>query len=106
MTEFQIDPTSFAPAGDAIDAVGADLQARWEQLKAQSLAVHFGQHDDVAPLIQMSLMSAIEIADECFGSSTEELVAFSDGLRTTGEIYGAAEDDTLSAVHEQPVPEG
>lgn len=91
-TGFQINPEDFGPAGDRMDAAAADLRAQWQQLKAKSEAVQFGQYDLVGPLVQMTLLSAVAVADECFGSSGDALGEYAQGLRATGTPYLEAEE--------------
>jgi hypothetical protein len=53
-----------------------------------------GQTDMVAPLIQMTLMGAVAVADSCFGSSHEALGSHADGLHNMAKQYQTTEDDT------------
>jgi len=96
MAGFSVNPDDLHTAGDTLVQAGGDLHQQWQQLKAQTMAIHFGQTDMVAPLIQMTLMGAVAIADSCFGTSHEALGSYSDGLRTMAKHYEDAEDQTMS----------
>jgi uncharacterized protein YukE len=93
---YSVTPDDLHAAGAAMDQAGGNLHAQWEQLKAQTMAIQFGQTDVVAPLIQMTLMGAVAVADSCFGSSHDALGSHADGLRKMATQYQSTEDDTSS----------
>jgi uncharacterized protein YukE len=91
MGEFTVRPEDLQTAGKAMDAAGGDLHQQWQQLKAATSAIKFGSTDMVSPLIQMTLMGAVAIADSCFGSSKDALTNHSDALHNAAQHYSDAE---------------
>jgi len=96
MTGFSIDPDHLRTAGKAMDQAGGDLHAQWQQLKARSQAIKFGTTDTVSPLIQMTLMGAVAIADSCFGTSKDAMTSHSDALHRSAQHYQDAETQNAS----------
>ncbi|HYU65643.1 MAG TPA: hypothetical protein VEK09_02730 [Jatrophihabitantaceae bacterium] len=96
MAGFLVNPDDFHTTGDALVQAGGDLHQQWEQLKAQTMGIKFGQTDMVAPLIQMTLMGAIAVADSCFGTSHQALGTYSDGLHTMAKHYQDAEENSAT----------
>ena len=99
--EFTIRPEDLESAGKAMDAAGGDLHAQWQQLKAATEGIKFGTTDTVGPLIQMTLMGAVMIADSCFGTSKDSLGSHSDALHSAAQVYSDAEAST-SALFKTP----
>jgi hypothetical protein len=93
---FQIDPEALHTTGAAMEQAGGDLHSQWEALKQQTTSIKFGTTDMVAPLIQMTLMGAVAIADSCFGSSKDALGGHADALRNAAGHYADAESNTTS----------
>lgn len=96
MTGFTVHPDDLRSTGQALEAAGGDLHAQWQQLKQQTMAIHFGDTDMVAPLIKMTLMGAVAIADSCFGTSRDALASHADGLRSMADTYRTSEVDTTA----------
>lgn len=94
MSVLQVNPDDFHATGRALDAAGGDLHEQWQQLKQQTMAIHFGETDMVAPLIKMTLLGAVAIADSCFSSSRDALGSHADGLRSMADTYRNSEADT------------
>jgi len=96
MTGFSVDPEQLRAAGKTMDQAGTDLHAQWQQLKARTESIHFGTTDTVSPLIQMTLMGAVAIADSCFGTSKDAMTSHSDALHSAAGHYENAETQTAS----------
>lgn len=96
MSLLQVNPDDFHSAGQALDAAGGDLHEQWQRLKQQTMAIHFGETDMVAPLIKMTLLGAVAIADSCFGTSRDALGSHADGLRSMAHTYQHSEADTTA----------
>ena len=94
MTGFSIDPEHLRTAGKSMGQAGQDLHSQWQQLKAKTSAIKFGTTDMVSPVIQMTLMGAVAIADSCFGSSKDALGSHSDALHSAADHYATAESQT------------
>ena len=93
--EFQVRPSTFAPAAAQLRQVAQQLVTMWEPVKQQSGEVKFGRGDDIlSPLIQVSLEGAVMLVDDCIQSSAEVLSAFGDGLEAMGINYQEAEQGT------------
>jgi hypothetical protein len=54
--EFTVRPEDLETTGKAMDSAGTDLHGQWQQLKAATQGIKFGNTDTVGPLIQMTLM--------------------------------------------------
>jgi uncharacterized protein YukE len=91
MGEFTVRPEDLQTAGKSMDAAGGDLHQQWQQLKAATQAISFGSTDTVSPLIQMTLMGAVAIADSCFGTSKDSLTGHSEALHSAAQHYADAE---------------
>jgi hypothetical protein len=90
--EFQVQPSTFAPAASQLRQVAQQLVTMWEPVRQQTGEVKFGRGDDIlSPLIQVSLEGATMLVDDCIQSSAEVLSAFGDGLEAMGANYQAAE---------------
>jgi uncharacterized protein YukE len=96
VTGFQITPDHLTTAGSAMDQAGGDLHAQWQQLKQRTVAIRCGTTDTVSPLIQMTLLGAVAIADSCFGTSKDALSSHRDALANAAKQYGDAEDSTTA----------
>ncbi len=94
--EFTVKPEDLQTAGKSMDAAGGDLHAQWQQLKADTQGIRFGTTDTVGPLIQMTLMGAVAIADSCFGTSKDALSSHSDALHAAAGHYADAETNTAA----------
>jgi hypothetical protein len=88
---FTITPDDLHTAGAGLEQAGADLHDQWQQLKARTLAITYGSTDMVSPLIQMTMMGAVLIADSCFGSSKDALGDHAAALRAAAGHYADAE---------------
>lgn len=91
---FQITPDDLHQTGAAMEQAGGDLHTQWQVLKQQTASIKFGTTDMVSPLIQMTLMGAVAIADSCFGSSKDALAGHADALRSAAGHYADAESNT------------
>lgn len=96
MTGFSVTPDDFHTTGASMQQAGEDLHGQWQQLKAETQAIKFGSTDMVSPLIQMTLMGAVAIADSCFGTSKGALDSHSEALRNAAGHYSDAETKTSS----------
>jgi hypothetical protein len=94
MTGFSVTPEDFHATGGSLEQAGGDLYTQWQQLKQQTLAIHFGTTDMVSPLIQMTLMGAVSIADSCFGTSKDALASHSSALSQAANHYSEAETNS------------
>jgi hypothetical protein len=91
MPGFTIQPDDLHAAGQSLEQAGGDLHEQWQALKARTQSIKFGSTDTVSPLIQMTLMGAVLIADDCFGSSKNALANHSTALRNAATHYADAE---------------
>lgn len=96
MSGFRVDPDDFHAAAGALEQSGADLHEQWQQLKQETMSIRFGETDMVAPLIQMTLMGAVMIADSCFGTSKDALTGHSGALRSAATQYASAEETSTA----------
>jgi len=96
MTGFTIDPEHLRAAGKSMSQAGEDLHQQWQQLKAKTEAIKFGTTDTVSPVIQMTLMGAVAIADSCFGTSKDAMGSHSDALHSAAGHYADAETQVTS----------
>jgi hypothetical protein len=93
--EFQVQPSTFAPAAAQLRQVAQQLVTMWEPVKQQTGEVKFGRGDDMlSPLIQVSLEGATMLVDDCIQTSSQVLSAFGDGLEAMGANYQEAEEGT------------
>jgi hypothetical protein len=91
MAGFTIQPDDLHTTGQALDQAGGDLHTQWQQLKAQTLAIRYGSTDAISPLIQMTMLGAVAIADSCFGSSRDAMSGHAQALRSAAQHYTDAE---------------
>ena len=94
MAGFTIQPDDLHAAGKALDQAGTDLHGQWQQLKARTMAIKYGSTDTISPLIQLTMMGAVAIADSCFGSSRDALGSHADALRSAAQHYTDAETNS------------
>ncbi len=91
MAGFTIQPDDLHTTGQALDQAGGDLHSQWQQLKARTLSIQYGSTDSISPLIQMTMLGAVAIADSCFGSSREAMSSHATALRSAAQHYTEAE---------------
>ncbi|WP_375498906.1 hypothetical protein [uncultured Jatrophihabitans sp.] len=91
MPGFTVRPDDLHRAGQALEQSGRDLHEQWQALKARTQSIKFGTTDTVSPLIQMTLMGAVLIADDCFGSSKGALTNHAAALQNAAGHYSNAE---------------
>lgn len=92
MTGFTADPESLSAAAQQMRQVAQQLVPAWQPVAQQTESVRFGEgYDIVSPLIQATLMGALQIVNSCVATSTDALNDYADGLESMAKTYGDTE---------------
>lgn len=92
MTGFHANPENLSAAAQQMRQVASQLAPAWQPVAQQTQSVRFGEgYDIVSPLIQATLMGALQLVDSCMATSTDALNDYADGLEAMARTYGDTE---------------
>lgn len=97
MTGFTVQPETLSSAAAQMRDVARQLAPAWQPVAHQTESVKFGRGDDVvSPLIQASLMGALQIVNSCITTSTQALDDYAAGLDAMAKTYASTETSNQS----------